>query len=256
MNIAALVAIARSMEFDGPPTAVQGRIAGSKGVWMLDPVDQDASSPPRIWIRSSQVKINLGDQKLWKREHLIFDFLGPSRVTYPGRLSMQFIINMEHNGVPNEAFALLMEDGLREHTDPLMKWDGPEAPHLLRDALDKMGNVSGSKVQQLAGSSRRALGLGQKFGRENEQPLAGVEDGGDPAAEEAEIFCHERVMMMLQAGFTPKNAIYLRTELRELISREIEKWIKNYHIVIPHSAEAFIVPGTFSVILITHEGGC
>lgn len=63
-------------------------------------------------------------------------------------------------------------------------------------------------------------------------------------------------MMMLGAGFTPKNAIYLRTELRELISREIEKWVKNYHIVIPHSAEAFIVPGTFSAIHVTHEGGC
>ena len=61
INRAALVTIARNMGYAEPPTAVQGRIFGSKGLWILHPHDHHVikGHPPMIWIRSSQQKVQL-----------------------------------------------------------------------------------------------------------------------------------------------------------------------------------------------------
>jgi RNA-dependent RNA polymerase len=61
---AGLTSIMRVMRYPARPTAVQGRIAGAKGMWVLhpDPGHQVADGQPRIWICDSQNKnkINLG----------------------------------------------------------------------------------------------------------------------------------------------------------------------------------------------------
>ncbi|VDC03249.1 unnamed protein product, partial [Peniophora sp. CBMAI 1063] len=58
-NGTALSAIARRIHLANRPGAVQGRIVGSKGLWLLHPTDRSLDEPPRIWIRRSQQKIIL-----------------------------------------------------------------------------------------------------------------------------------------------------------------------------------------------------
>ena len=64
MNFTALRLAAHRLSYEGVPIALQGRIFGSKGVWILHPSDHSIDSPPRIWIRDSQRKINLVDPSL------------------------------------------------------------------------------------------------------------------------------------------------------------------------------------------------
>ncbi|TFY58923.1 hypothetical protein EVG20_g7977, partial [Dentipellis fragilis] len=77
MNGAALIHIAQHLQLPTRPTAVQGRIAGAKGVWLLHPTDRLSTEPPRIWIRDSQNKIKLPALDALDRAHLIFDLVGP-----------------------------------------------------------------------------------------------------------------------------------------------------------------------------------
>ena len=58
INGAALSAIARQMGYEERPTAVQGRIGGAKGLWVLHPRQQSHTGVPKIWIRPSQRNIH------------------------------------------------------------------------------------------------------------------------------------------------------------------------------------------------------
>ena len=84
MNWAALAAIARLFQYTHFPTAVQGRIAGSKGLWILHPHDRSPDAIPMIWIRPSQTKIK---HERLAPAHLIFELVAPPRVSAPSRLS-------------------------------------------------------------------------------------------------------------------------------------------------------------------------
>ena len=73
INRSALRAIQRSRGLSEMPTAVQGRIAGAKGLWVLDPDDMERA--PRIWIADSQVKIKYSDEDLATPDRRVFDLL-------------------------------------------------------------------------------------------------------------------------------------------------------------------------------------
>ena len=132
MNNAALSAIARQMGLEERPTAVQGRFGGAKGLWVLHPRDQ--SPIPKIWIRESQVKINLDLNNLHPA-HSIFDLLAPPRVTLPSRLSRLTILNLTHNGVLKETFVELMKETIEAEVKPLLQWTGLKAMALLWKAI-------------------------------------------------------------------------------------------------------------------------
>ena len=66
-------------------------------------------------------------------------------------------------------------------------------------------------------------------------------DRNDHSGEPIKV--HERVAEMLMAGFKPlDNAILLRG-LRDIIKYRITELVREYHIAVPKSAEAFIIPG-------------
>ena len=116
---------------------MQGRILGSKGVWLLHPHDRAPDAPPRIWIRPSQRKIRLlpaytvDALASLHRAHRIFDLVMPSRSAVPARLSRLTIVNLAHNGVRTALMAQLMADGLRAEVEGLTQWDGAGAMPLM-----------------------------------------------------------------------------------------------------------------------------
>jgi hypothetical protein len=119
INAAALIAIGKKLDCPRP-TAVQARIGGAKGLWILDPDNTD--DVPIIWIRTSQIKIK---GTISDRAHRILDLLDVSRPSSnPSNISLnpQALMNLSFNGVPDEIFTQLMEKGLNDRIAPLMEW--------------------------------------------------------------------------------------------------------------------------------------
>ncbi|KAM5539861.1 hypothetical protein V8D89_006364, partial [Ganoderma adspersum] len=269
MNNAALSAIARHMGLEERLTAVQGRFGGAKGLWVLHPRDQ--SPIPKIWIRESQVKIKLDFNNLHPA-HSIFDLLAPPRVTLPSRLSRLTILNLAHNGVPKETFVELMKETIEAEVKPLVQWTGPKAMALLWKAIEKVGGVAMKRALQHAVGTSRALGLVSRSfqdyvdGEEPDEPLEELakeitEQQGEDDGEKSALYTalrdpttgqpltiHGVILDLLQAGFHPLNLESLYEKLKKVMKMVVEDIIHEYHISVPHSAEAFIVPDPYGVL--------
>ncbi|KAI1786799.1 RNA dependent RNA polymerase-domain-containing protein [Ganoderma leucocontextum] len=269
MNNAALSAIARHMGLEERPTAVQGRFGGAKGLWVLHPRDQ--SSTPKIWIRESQVKIKL-DMKTLHPAHSIFDLLAPPRVTLPSRLSRLTILNLAHNGVPKETFVDLMRHTIDEEVKSLVQWTGPKAMALLWKAVEKVGGVAMKRALQHAVGTSRALGLVSRSFQDyvdSDEPQEALEElaeeiaelEGDTSGDNTALYTalrdqttgqpltiHGVILDLLQAGFLPLNLDVLYEKLKRVMTLVVEDIIHDYHIAVPHSAEAFIVPDPYGVL--------
>ena len=275
MNGAALMKIGKRMGFSAPPTAVQGRIMGSKGVWLLHPTDRAPDAEPKIWIRPSQMKIHLvrstsfgpDSLRLLHRAHRIFDFIMPSRSAVPSRLSRLTILNLHHNGVPKDIFVNLMKTGLEAEVEALTRWEGVSAMSLLWHAVNKSSGVSTQRLRRSAAGIQRALGLTRRPDEnsddEDEPPAPSRSsravsewNAADENSETPEEQRHgtggidgppetlaESILERIQAGFSPLKDFYLYEDLRKLVKLVLESYIEGYHIVIPDSADAFIVPG-------------
>lgn len=258
MNGAALMRIGQRMSYSSRPTVVQGRFLGSKGVWMLHPDDRDPTAPPRIWVRHSQLKIHhiAGDNwtttnlRTLHRSHLIFDLLASPRLTLPARLNRLSILNLAHNGVPKDILIRLMDEGLKAEVDALRRWDGEGAMESLWFAVNKACGVTASRLSRIGAGLQRALGLvGREMDdRSSESELS--DDGSTVVSEDGyfnsdgkPVTIGETVLEKLQAGFSPLEDLLLCKDMRQVIKNTLESNIKEYHISVPHSAEAFIVPG-------------
>jgi RNA-dependent RNA polymerase len=265
LNVSAATLIAQRVHLSDRPTAIQGRIAGSKGVWVLHPLDRDPTAPPRIWIRRSQHKIVLRDLAApAARCHRIFDLVQPARVSAPARLSMQLLMNMAHNGVPDAVFENLLKASLKEETASLTDWTRPHAMARLWAAVARAGNVPATRLQRvLPAGAARALGLASRFDMERtagadvyietETQTDAVEM--DPAfrfvvpKEEGRggpDMLHESVMELLQAGFRPQESSFLYQKLRFVLDGVAQNIVSKYRIPVKRSAEAFAIAGEYS----------
>lgn len=250
INNAALVLIAVILNSSFPP-AVQGRLAGCKGIWLLhpDPSHRVPDEPPMIWIRDSQYKVQLGDPREWDRSHLIFDLVRLRRVTIPSSLYMQTIVNMSYNGVEDAVFDELLEDGLRREIDPLISWSGPHSQAHLAKAVENAGGLMGSRLSRLAGTEARVYNYIRDEDKEvdfdendddEERSLIERQGGGS-----FPVSLYESTRELLQAGFHPVTSSIVREKMKHIVKLVMEQYMDQYHISVPQSAEAFIVPGMF-----------
>ncbi|RDX50511.1 hypothetical protein OH76DRAFT_1348782 [Lentinus brumalis] len=268
MNGAALCAIAKQMGLEERPTAVQGRIGGAKGLWVLHLRDQSPTGTPKIWIRKSQVKIQLDltPNKLHSA-HRIFDLLAPPRVSVPSRLSRLTILNLSHNGVPVDVFEELMRDTLDAEVKALTDWSGSKAMLLLWRAVEKAGGVAMKRIMQHAQGTTRATGLTGRIREDNsdqsddlldpkltdvlqgldESEMPSVSSLRDPSTGEP-LTIHATVMDLLQSGFHPMKLQVLYDKLKKIVTDVIEGIIKDFHISVRLSAEAFIIPDPKGVL--------
>ena len=155
---------------------------------------------------------------------------------------------LSHNAVPDKVIKDLMAAGIDAEVQALSAFDN--AP-LLYSAVAEVGRIFPARLQRLASGSGRALGLGRDWGQEMED---------EPDDEDAEhagsvrlvdrnecsgepIKVHERVAEMLMAGFKPLDNDVLLRGLRDILKYRIAELIREYHITVPKSADAFIVPG-------------
>ena len=254
MNRTALEFVAQRAGLSEFSCAVQGRLGGSKGVWLLHPDHQlPDNSPPKAWIRDSQQKIihhdlppRLEDGR--SRAYFIFDFVAPTRLVYPSRLNRQVVTNLSSNGVPTSVFSEMLEAAVKKDFEDLTTWEGEEAMEFLLSNVMRLGSVAGMRSVRKAGTMARLQGL---RGREMEEvppsqasELGFVEDGWNHDAPSGPpVALGEKIFDMLIAGFHPLRSEPLYDSLRQLILNVIHAYVYESRIPIPESCEAFIVPG-------------
>lgn len=140
ISVSAMRKIMGCERADTLPCAVQGRIGGSKGVWIVAP-DLDFNSGEWIQIRKSQHKFKTGglqyDMKI-DPLHYTFDLVKNSICLYPSNLNTQFIQCLSSCGVPTSVFI----DLLNEYLDRLTREVAENRnPRLLRDWAAKTGGI-------------------------------------------------------------------------------------------------------------------
>ncbi|TFK42152.1 RNA dependent RNA polymerase-domain-containing protein [Crucibulum laeve] len=255
INRAALTSITRHMGLQYLPAALQGRIAGAKGMFMLHPSDDEAE--PCIWIRDSQNKINL--PHLRDKSHRIFDLLSISRSSSTVSLSQQSILNLSFNGVPDEVLISLMEQGLVDDIAPLLDWDRSNAMVFLWDALNKSGNVSGSRAQRFASGVSRVLGLQRReWGHQDvrmekasaeyvDEPPVATNTGRNEHSG-APLSLSESALELVQAGFHPAESKLLRDRIQYVVGAVVQTALDKYRIPLQTSIDAFILPDPLGVL--------
>ncbi|KAF5383489.1 hypothetical protein D9757_006099 [Collybiopsis confluens] len=274
INQAALKAITESLNYPSRPTAVQGRIAGSKGLWTLHPFD--TSDIPQIWIRDSQRKIIYpgfdrnqrhhlqkaesefdlchGHYTTLDRAHCIFDLL---HATLPAptsgstvSISKQSILNLWANGVEETIFKDLMKEGLEAIIKPFFQWDsGPTAMPALWDAINKTGKVSYIRTSRLAAGRARALGLaGRSYKKdgipEDDDTTARNDISGEPSG------LHEKAIELVQAGFHPSKDPILWDSLKSIVKLALTTATKKCSIPLPEGSavQAYVIPDPLGLL--------
>ncbi|KAK7043739.1 hypothetical protein VNI00_008351 [Paramarasmius palmivorus] len=257
MNNAALVAIAKATGSATTSAAVQGRIGGAKGLWILDV--NDNSPVPRIWIRDSQNKIKY--DKL-DRAHRIFDLLTASHPLTQASLSTQSVTNLSANGVPSDVFKGLMREGMEKLTDSLTAWGRHENDMVaLWDSIGRLSSTSAARAARIAASLSRALGLSRrpKDSVQFDLDLGQADDdegspdstiagrGSDTGLPES---WSEVAQEMLQSGFHPLDCAYLAEKIEWILNNAIKKAIDKCIIPLPEgdAFEGFVIPDPFGIL--------
>lgn len=271
INHAAALIIRHKLSLPYRPTAVQARIKGAKGMFIIHPTDTDEEA--KIWIRKSQDKMTY----LYPldRAHRILDLLTISQYSGPITLSRQSILNLSHNEIPDELLIDLLIKGLTDEVKPLMDWGSPQAMISLWHAINRIGGVTGSRTQRQVGMRSRAIGLqGREWGHVD--VALGDNDGVPPAlADElvtptysgrndfsggeslaypslriyivkfnlVPLSKNECAMELLQAGFRPDELNFLRDKIRYIVNQTITTTVEKFQIPVPLSTKAFIIPG-------------
>ncbi|KAK0465964.1 RNA dependent RNA polymerase-domain-containing protein [Desarmillaria tabescens] len=256
INESALRSITTLLGLSVMPTAVQGRIAGSKGLWIRHPNNFDEEY--KIWIRPSQKKINY--ERL-DYSHRILDIVSTGSSSSSSALSSQTLLNLAFNGVPEAVLVELLKEGLKRTVDPLMEKKGRFADAGLWAAVNHAGGVSSARIQRLAGGLARVLGYARREwnveivyddkrdgdkkvpGDDTEEELPPISTGRNEYSGEP-VSLHEVALDLIQAGFTPSKSHFLREKIKYIIGTAIKSAIEKFRIPLPEgkSAEAFVIP--------------
>ncbi|KAI9480764.1 MAG: RNA dependent RNA polymerase-domain-containing protein [Benjaminiella poitrasii] len=140
ISCAAMRQIMGCQATDELPCAVQGRIAGAKGIWIISP-DLDFTSGNWIKIRASQNKFKTGlPQKDFSLDphHYTFDLVKNSICVYPSNLNTQFIQCLSAGGVPTSVFVEILKEYIHRLATIVTENQSIE---VLRDWVVRMGHV-------------------------------------------------------------------------------------------------------------------
>ncbi|KAG8899017.1 hypothetical protein FRC00_002046, partial [Tulasnella sp. 408] len=249
INRAALRSIQERKGLQSFPTAVQGRIAGAKGLWILNPNDQE--DRPHIWITTSQVKIRYTEKELDEDpSRRIFDLLRVAQVKEPVRLSTQPIVNFAHNGVPHTVFTELLQESLKSSIDHVLdEWESDNAV-AMSSMVFKEGGVGNIRKRRDDRFSERNFGSFRDTEETEEGfwtsygfvPSGDVSDPDPNSGWPTELA--EQVVELFQAGFIPSKCSYLASLLKSYLKIVVKRITQGSHIPIKHSAEVFAAPGT------------
>ncbi|KAJ6007534.1 hypothetical protein N7540_011510 [Penicillium herquei] len=209
------------------PSAFQGRIAGAKGLWMVDRSKSKYQSfceddGDDLWleISDSQLKIFPHPQE-WTGtiddEKLTFEVVSWSKALHPVELNIQLLVILAHGGKVRRCIAELARKGLDNLAEDL------------ESVLAADNNIL-------------CLGLMQKLKRSGEAKNNSRQLGSWVLND------GEFVNRLCQAGFTPQSFYPLRNRLQKLFKWTIEHQVEELHIKVPLSTYAYCVADPYGVL--------
>ncbi|KAJ7590902.1 RNA dependent RNA polymerase-domain-containing protein [Mycena floridula] len=248
INKSALRRLHHFFNWDTWPTAIQVRIAGFKG--LLTEARDNVDTDPLIQPRSSMKKITYGPKH--DNAMLIIDVLSSARPKIGGKLSIEIIINLHHNGVPIAVFRCLLKKALLELVASLTTWEGPDAMEKLWLIVAKLGGVFPARVARLEAALARVNGYVNRHvevededeDKSSPQSTAGCSD----EASGCPFMMEEMAMCLLDAGFKPQTCAILKSLIGYILKAKIISYAEKYRMEIPMSFTAFLVPDETGVL--------
>ncbi|KAF2026769.1 RNA-directed RNA polymerase 2 [Setomelanomma holmii] len=185
---------------DPLPSAMQGRIGGAKGIWMISGEPQTRNQDDLdIWIEvtDSQLKFeppweDRADDRPYSRHRLTFNLLKYSHPTGPTDLHISFIPIMVDRGVLQDIIAKFMTDQLEEERTDLIG--------MLSDPV---------KLHNWIMRNGAGAGMSDDVRWQAALPLA----------------LSDKIKLLLRSGFHPEEAPYLAYTLGRFL-RQRQTWLE------------------------------
>lgn len=215
--------IADSLNLDYTPSIFQGRIAGAKGVWMVDTLNETiANGNEEHWIEitDSQLKFEASGKDGYHPdpERVTFEVHSYSRSLVQANLNFQLMPILAHRGVPFHVFSDLLEADLT------------------------------ARVAELEAAMESGLAI-RKWNQDvntistTERALYGVEMcGGIPDA------LPERINWFVEHGFEPKDCCRLKDFLYKAISDYCLRLENRMNIGVAKSTYAYMVADPLAIL--------
>ncbi|PWY96385.1 RNA-directed RNA polymerase [Aspergillus sclerotioniger CBS 115572] len=210
------------------PSAFQGRIAGAKGLWMVDRHQSQISAGGEdIWIQISDSQLKIKPHPhVWQEpvddEQLTFEVVKWSKPLHPVALNTQLLAILEHGGHVKEHIADLTRLGIRSVYQDFAEVLKSDSPVLCR-----------SLVQKIRPSGDDGLGLMSQKAWRFEQWMSN----------DAEF-----IIRLTEAGFGPRSFYPLRKRLGKCLRELLNRYVDELHIEVPLSTYAFCIADPYSVL--------
>ncbi|KAL8935625.1 MAG: hypothetical protein Q9216_005331, partial [Gyalolechia sp. 2 TL-2023] len=215
--------VANSLNLDYTPSIFQGRIAGAKGVWMVDTLDETLEGPDgNFWIEitDSQLKFEASGEDEYRAdpERVTFEVHSFARSLVPASLNFQLMPILADRGVPFEVFSGLLEADLTAKVAEL------EAAMESGLAIRKWNQ----DVNAVLKTERTAYG---------DEMLSGLPDS-----------LPEKINWFVEHGFEPKDCCRLKDLLYNAIADYCLRLENRMKIGVAQSTYAYMVADPLAVL--------
>jgi hypothetical protein len=208
------------------PSCFQGRIAGAKGLWMVDRHNSTIHAGERdFWIQVSDSQLKIKPHPFYTlgvtdNEKLTFEVTNWSKPLHPVELNMQLLNILEQGGQ------------VRQHVAQIMR-------QAIRDIYDEFATVIKKDSIALART------LVQKL---RPQPDAGFSRNSFRSVDEWILDNTESIIRYLEAGFSPREFGPLRDCLRRCLTDTLNRYVDELHIPISLSTYAYCIADPYGVL--------
>jgi hypothetical protein len=212
---------------ENTPSCFQGRIAGAKGLWMVDRHNSPIEAGDRnFWIQISDSQLKVKPHpSCWPEEdtddeQLTFEVSNWSKSLHPVELNMQLLNILEQGGQVREYVAEVMRNAIRQAYQDFAAVMEKDSILLARALVQKLRPLPQD------GLSRNSL-------RKIDQWVLDTTD---------------RIIRLLEAGFSPRNFRPLRECLRRFLTHTLDRYVNELHIPIPLSTYAYCIADPYGVL--------
>ncbi|KAJ5562775.1 RNA-dependent RNA polymerase eukaryotic-type [Penicillium sp. DV-2018c] len=208
------------------PSCFQGRIAGAKGLWMVDCHQSGmntAMNNDDIWIQisDSQLKIHPHPGE-WTGQvdddKLTFEVVNWAKPLHPVDLNIQLLAILEYGAGVKDYIAKLTRDGVQSLYDDFLEVLRSNSPVVCRALLQKLKPSSG--------------------------------DGTDRARrlEQWVMNDAETIIRFSEAGFAPRDFYPLRMKIRQYLTWLLERHVEELKISVPLSTYAYCIADPYGIL--------
>lgn len=201
------------------PCAVQGRISGAKGLWIVDFRNSHPEVSPRnFWIEisPSQLKIKPHPRERWDADETqrTFEVLKWVSAAKEGTLNKQLIAILSDRGVSRDVLRAALISDISEITDSL--FSAMDDPFAMRGWVQRQSQGSRTGVNKTIGCF--------------------------PADK------RDQANKLLDSGFKPQNCAMLVKLAKAMLRDYLDRYVEKLRIKIPHSSMTFCAVDPIGVL--------